>query len=504
MATLTLSAASAPPRADAVVVAIASGPDGPVLLPGTEEVDRGLDGRLVEALAALGANGAAEQVTKVATLGALPVPVIAAVGLGPRTPTYSADTVRRAAGAASRALAGRATVISTLALVNGAEADPALVTAAGEGALLGGYEFTRYKSTPGAPLPAAFSLAVTDPSDPRYRAAVSRAAAVSTAVRLARDLTNTPPNDLVPASLAERAEQAAHLAGLEVEVLDEKALKKGGYGGVLAVGMGSVHPPRLVRLHYRGPGTGTGPGVRVALVGKGITFDSGGLSIKPASGMEIMKSDMAGAAAVIATMTLAAALRLPLEITATVPMAENLPGGSAYRPQDVLTMYGGQRVEVLNTDAEGRLILADGIVRACEDTPTYLLEVSTLTGSQLIALGTRTTGVMGSDGLRDRVVRAGDLAGEGMWPMPLPDELRTDLDSTVADMANITGHRNGGMLAAGQFLASFVADGVQWAHLDIAGPAYNTRDPWGCTPRGGTGVPVRTLLATLEDIAGNG
>ena len=242
----------------------------------------------------------------------------------------------------------------------------------------------------------------------------------------------------------------------------------------------------------------------MALVGKGITFDSGGISIKPSAGMEQMKADMAGAAAVVATMTAVAALDLPLEVVATVPMAENLPSGAAYRPADVLTMYGGKRVEVLNTDAEGRLILADAIVRACEDSPAYLIETSTLTGAQLVALGDRTAGVMGSEELRARVVAAGDRVGEGMWPMPLPEELRSGLDSKVADLANVTGDRSGGMLVAGLFLREFVADGVPWAHVDVAGPALNTGKPWGFTPKGGTGVPVRTLVATLEDIAEKG
>jgi len=501
VATLALCDTAMPiPAVDALVIGMAHGPDGPVLAPGAEDVDKALGGRLAEALADLGATGAEDEVVKLATLGALPAPVVAATGLGRQRASYPPDAVRRAAGAASRALAGRSSVLSTLALVNGANADPALVAAAGEGALLGAYWFTRYKSDPGAAPPERVSLAVPDAKDRASRAAATRAGTVADAVTLARDLINTAPNDLYPAELAAQAAAAGRTAGLEVEVLDEKALKKAGFGGILGVGMGSARPPRLVRMRYRG----TTAKATVALVGKGVTFDSGGLSIKPAASMESMKSDMSGAAAVIATMTLVAAHALPLEVIATIPMVENMPSGSAYRPQDVLTMYGGRRVEVLNTDAEGRLILADAIVRAAEDNPTYLLETSTLTGAQLVALGTRTAGVMGSEGLRDRVVAAGGLAGENMWPMPLPAELRADLDSPVADLANITGSRNGGMLAAAQFLASFVPDGLPWAHIDVAGPAYNTGEPWGHTPRGGTGVPVRTLLATLEDIAANG
>jgi len=282
--------------------------------------------------------------------------------------------------------------------------------------------------------------------------------------------------------------------------LDEKALAKGGYGGILGVGLGSTRPPRLVRMTYVADKAKNS----VALVGKGVTFDTGGISIKPAAGMEAMTSDMAGAAAVVATVVLAATLKLPVSVTATVPMAENMPSGTAQRPGDVLTQYGGTTVEVLNTDAEGRLILADAIVRACEDAPDYLIDTATLTGAQIVALGNRTPGVMGTDAFRDRVAALSQSVGEGGWPMPLPEELRADLDSPIADLANITGNRWAGMLAAAVFLQEFVAEGVQWAHIDVAGPAYNTGSPHGYTGKGGTGVPVRTMLAALEDIAAHG
>ncbi|HYT09878.1 MAG TPA: leucyl aminopeptidase, partial [Mycobacteriales bacterium] len=440
---------------------------------------------------------------KVATLGSVGVPVVAVVGLGSAPEgngRTTAGAIRRAAGAATRSLGGRNRVATTLALAAGQPPPAELVAAAGEGALLGAYAFTDYRTSDqsrSAP-PSTVAVLVPDPSDEGLRSAAHRASVLVSAVSLARDLVNTAPNDLPPAELARRAEEAGRAAGLEVEVLDEEALRSAGFGGVLGVGSGSSRPPRVVRLRHAGGGP------RVALVGKGITFDSGGLSIKPAAGMDHMKSDMAGAAAVIATVVAAAALDLPVEVVATVPMAENLPGGAAYRPADVLTMYGGKRVEVLNTDAEGRLILADAIVRAGEDSPSYLLETSTLTGAQRVALGARTAGVMGSDGLRDRVVAAGERVGEGMWPMPLPEELRRELDSSVADIANVTSDRSGGMLAAGLFLREFVPEGVEWAHVDVAGPAFNTGKPWGFTPKGGTGVPVRTLVAVLEDIADRG
>jgi leucyl aminopeptidase len=213
---------------------------------------------------------------------------------------------------------------------------------------------------------------------------------------------------------------------------------------------------------------------------------------------------MSGAAAVIATTVLASRLKLPVNVIATVPMAENMPSATAQRPGDVLTQYCGTTVEVLNTDAEGRLILADAIARACEDNPDYLIETSTLTGAQTVALGTRTPGVMGSDDFRDRVATISRQVGENGWPMPLPDELKDDLKSSVADLANVSGSRYAGMLVAGTYLREFVADGVQWAHIDIAGPAYNTGSPWGYTGKGATGVPTRTMFAVLEDIAANG
>jgi leucyl aminopeptidase len=211
-----------------------------------------------------------------------------------------------------------------------------------------------------------------------------------------------------------------------------------------------------------------------------------------------MKSDMAGAAAVIATVCLVAQLRLPVEVTATVPIAENLPSGTAYRPADIVTFRNGKKAEITNTDAEGRVVLADAIARAAEDRPDFLLETSTLTGAQQVALGNRTAGVMGTEDLRDAVVAAGTRAGEGMWPMPLPAELRRGLDSPIADFVNATTDRMGGMLVGGHFLAEFVPDGLPWAHIDIAGPSYNTGAAWGYNPKGGTGVPVRTLLATIE------
>jgi leucyl aminopeptidase len=256
--------------------------------------------------------------------------------------------------------------------------------------------------------------------------------------------------------------------------------------------MGSTRPPRLVRLSYKHPeATKT-----VAFVGKGITFDSGGLSLKPPKSMETMKCDMSGAAAVLAATKAAAELSLPVNIVTYMTIAENMPGGGAQRPSDVITIYGGKTVEVLNTDAEGRLVMADGLVRSGEDNPDVVVDVATLTGAATVALGNRTAGVMGSsDEVAASVAELMRGAGEPAWAMPFPEELRKGLDSTVADLANVSADRGGGMLTAGIFLREFVPAGAAWAHLDIAGPAYNEKAPFGYTPKGGTGSAVRALIA---------
>ncbi|ORV50916.1 aminopeptidase [Mycolicibacter engbaekii] len=456
------------------------------------------------ALSALGAKGGSEQVNRL-VVTSLPVASVLTVGLGKARESWPADVVRRAAGTAARSLNGTTSAISTLSGLPGQDEDD-LVAAGVEGILLGAYRFTAFRSDKTAPKdPGLQSLTVLT-SAAGAEASAARGADIAAAVITARDLVNTPPSHLYPAEFAERARALGEAAGLEVEVLDEAALADAGFGGVIGVGQGSARPPRLVRLTHRGSRLAPNPGgaKKVALVGKGITFDTGGISIKPAASMHHMTSDMGGAAAVIATVVLAARRGLPLDVTATVPMAENMPSSTAQRPGDVLTQYGGTTVEVLNTDAEGRLILADAIVRACEDDPDYLIETSTLTGAQTVALGARIPGVMGSEDFRDRVAAISQAVGENGWPMPLPDELKDDLKSTVADLANVSGQRFAGMLVAGVYLREFVADGVEWVHIDVAGPAYNSGGPWGYTGKGGTGVPTRTMFAVLEDIAANG
>jgi leucyl aminopeptidase len=500
VATLTLSAKDpVTVRADALVIGVASGDTGPRLV-GAEGLPAALRRSLGGSLVALGVSGRADEVVRVPSGGALAAAVVVLTGLGAGTP--SPETLRRAAGAATRALAGTASVALALPVD-----DAPMLAAVAEGALLGAYAFTRYRGTSaaGAPRPVQAVIVLTAQArGAGVRALTRRAGILADAVAGTRDLVNTPPVDLYPAAFAQAA--AAAVAGLPVAVtvLDERKLARGGYGGLLAVGMGSTRPPRLVRLEY----TPAGARRHLALVGKGITFDSGGLSIKPAAGMETMKSDMSGAAAVLHALVAAARLELPVRISGWLALAENMPSGTAQRPSDVITIRGGRTVEVLNTDAEGRLVLADALVAAGESGPDLMVDVATLTGAQTVALGNRVSAIMANDdALRDRVHRICTTVGEQFWPMPLPAELRPSLDSSIADLANI-GERNGGMLVAGLFLSEFVppregSSGakVPWAHLDIAGPAFNTGQPHGYTPTGGTGVAVRTLLALVEDLA---
>lgn len=495
---VTVSASLPKSKSDAVlIVPVVSGQDDDAMatVVGNPFLDAEAVGEIEVALAALGAKGGTDQVTRVPT-PSLPVASVLAVGLGKPRDEWPADVIRRAAGTAARSLNGTATVITSLSGLS-----ESALEAAVEGLILGAYRFSDFRSAKTAPKDAGLTAITALAADTKTsEAEAQRAVDIASAVAIARDFVNTPPSHLFPDEFAKRAKALGEAAGLEVEVLDDKALAKAGYGGIVGVGKGSSRPPRLVRLTHRGGKKAK----RVALVGKGITFDTGGISIKPAANMHHMTSDMGGAAAVIATVVLAARQNLPIEVVATVPMAENMPSATAQRPGDVLTQYGGITVEVLNTDAEGRLILADAIVRACEDEPDYLIETSTLTGAQTVALGARTPGVMGSDEFRDRVATLSQAVGENGWAMPLPEELKDDLKSTVADLANVSGSRLAGMLVAGTYLREFVADGVQWTHIDIAAPAYNTGSPWGYTPKGGTGVPVRTMFAVLEDIAVNG
>ena len=376
--TTTLSISDSQPslaEADAIVIGVLPGPDGPVPAPGSAEIDEALGGSLAATLAALGATGKPEEVTKIATGGRLTAALIAAVGLGGGSESPAEpEALRRGAGAAVRALLdGRAAVRGLrIALALPAQ-DAGQAEAVALGGLLGSYSFSRYRHN----VPGSTTLTLVGVSLDAA-GATRRAEVLATAVTLVRDLVNTPPSDLVPTTFAAEAERVAAACGLDAEVLDEKALAEQGYGGILGVGQGSVHPPRLVRLEYAPEGAQR----TVVFAGKGITFDSGGLSLKPSKSMETMKSDMAGAAATLGAMQAISELRPAVRVIGYLPLAENMPSGTAQRPSDVLTMYGGSTVEVLNTDAEGRLVLADVLARSAEDSPDLLVDVATLTGAR--------------------------------------------------------------------------------------------------------------------------
>ncbi|WP_156721928.1 leucyl aminopeptidase [Streptomyces apocyni] len=517
MTALTHStSAAAGLRADAIVVGVAKGAKGPVLAPGAEGVDKAFDGKLASVLETLGASGGEGEVTKLPSPAGLKAPVVLAVGLGAvpeKDETYGTDELRRAAGAAARALAGVKKAAFALPVD-----EPADVEAIAEGAALGGYSFDAYKDNGNGksdadakgkggkkakdgkdakgPLGEAVLLG-GKPRDKAFKAAVARATAVTEEMNRCRDLVNTPPNDLYPEAFAAVAQAAGKEHGIKVQVLDEKALTKGGYGGILGVGAGSEAPPRLVKLSY----THAKAKKHLALVGKGITYDSGGISLKPAGHNETMKCDMSGAAAVFAAVVAIARLGVEVNVTGWLALAENMPSGSATRPGDVLRMYSGKTVEVLNTDAEGRLVLADALTKASEDKPDAIVDVATLTGAMVMALGNRTFGVMANDdAFRTSIHEIAEEVGEPSWPMPLPSHLVKGMESPTADIANM-GERMGGGLVAGLFLKEFIGEGITWAHLDIAGPAFHEGAPFGYTPKGGTGSAVRTLVRLAERTA---
>ena len=452
---------------------------------------------ILASLIEMGATGAADEVIK--TPGAT-IRMMVFTGLGKKSNNYSPEVLRRAAGAASRALAG--TSAATFALSSNTIES---VAAVAEGAALGSYLFNEFLGKSKADQkPALKTITIyskfagkTEASD-----AIARATIIADYTFLVRDLINTPPSHLTPDTFTKKIAAAFKTAGglkagLRMSILDEKELKAQGFGGIIGVGQGSANPPRLLHISYTPKGAIK---KRFALVGKGITFDTGGLNLKPGLGMEAMKSDMSGAAAVCAATLAIAALKLPIAIETWAPLAENMPSDTATRPSDIITIYGGKTIEVLNPDAEGRLVLADALVKAqaSKNRLDGIIDVATLTGAQVIALGTRTSAVMtNNEDFSTEFLAAATKSGEQFWPMPLPIELRESLDSPVADMAN-RGDKNGGMLVAGLFLREFINPELPWLHLDIAGPAFNTAKAHGYTPVGGTGIALRSLVTMVE------
>lgn len=463
-----------------------------------ESGDMALDTKTILAqLADIGATGKADEVVK---LPGSHVRLLVFTGLGKKSSAYAHETLRRAAGSASRALAGNSSATFSLPAHSLAE-----VSAVAEGAALGAYTFTEFRGStkeehknPLKTITVHSKLA----SSTEAKSAIARAAIVAKYTYLVRDLINTPPSHLTPDSFTKKFSTAVKAAGgaksgLKIQIWDEKQLKAQGFGGIIGVGQGSANPPRLLHISYTPKAKAV---KRYAFVGKGITFDTGGLALKPAAGMEAMKSDMSGAAAVSAAALAIAELKLPIAIESWAPLAENMPSDSATRPSDIITIFGGKTVEVLNPDAEGRLVLADGLMKAqsSKNKLDGIIDVATLTGAQVVALGTRTSAVMtNNQEFSDSFMKVTAISGEQFWPMPLPEELRASLDSPVADLANI-GDRMGGMLVAGLFLKDFVNPELPWLHLDIAGPAYNESKAHGYTPVGGTGVALRSLVTLAE------
>lgn len=476
-----------PKKIDAIIVAIFEGEDS-IELAGGEILDfifsTEQQADILTQLEAVGAKATANSITRVPGTDVAPV---IAVGLG-KADLLDDETLRRASGTAARSLGGFenvATAIGDLGLA-------AAVTGFG----LGSYSYAglRKETEESKDKTTTVTFISTGKDD---KDVFVEAQIIVESVLLARDLVNTPSSHLYPESYSVIASNEASKHGLQTTILDEKQLADQGFGGILAVGNGSSRKPRLLRIDWKPRKAKKS----IALVGKGITFDTGGISIKPGASMENMISDMGGSASVLATIIAAARLNLSINVSAFLPMAENMPSGDAFRPGDVITHFGGITSEILNTDAEGRLILADAIAYASEDKPDYLIDAATLTGAQLVALGLRTSGVMGTDEFRDNVAKTGREVGEQAWAMPLPEELDEQVKSPVADLRNVTNSRFAGMSAAGRYLQEFVGADIEWAHVDIAGPAYNTAGEFGYTPKRATGQPVRTFVQVLKDLS---
>ncbi|TMK89061.1 MAG: leucyl aminopeptidase [Actinobacteria bacterium] len=431
--------------------------------------ERGFEGKVGEACAVPADDGS----------------TVVAIGMG-KPDEVSAETFRRA-GAAFAKAAWNDTRAALAVLDVAGDLDRGIAAQAlAEGAVLGAYRFTKYKNEA---KPSKLESLVLVGRGAKVQTGADRGARIADAVALARNLVNEPAGAMTPSRLADVATEIAEREGLAVTVLDEVAIANEGLGGLQGVAQGSAQPPRLIELVYDPPGArGT-----IALVGKGITFDSGGLSLKTADGMETMKTDMSGAAAVLATMSVLPALAPKVKVIGILPTTENMPSGTAIKPGDVLKIRNGKTVEVLNTDAEGRLVLADGLSLAVEAGVDVIVDLATLTGACMIALGRTIAGLMGNnDAWVEQVGDAAERAGEKVWPLPLPADYRKKIDSEVADIKNTGGDRYGGALTAGLFLKEFVAD-VPWAHLDIAGPARSEEDD-AYTPKGASGFGVRTLV----------
>ena len=461
--------------------------------PGADRVDDAVGGTLAAFMEETGFEGKRGDALAVPSNGRVNARAVLLLGVGDEE-TFDASAIRRAGAVLARRSAKVETVATTVLDAAAPDVDRAAAAQAlAEGVVLGSYQFLRYKSDA---KPQRLTRVQVVGRGAKVRNGLARGARIGEAITWARDLVNEPAAGKAPAEVAEIARKVARATGLKYKVFAGEQLERERMGGVLGVGDGSDRPPRFVRLEYAPPGARS----TVAFVGKGVIFDSGGLSLKTASGMEAMKTDMSGAAAVIAAMSVLGDLGVKTRVIGYVPLVENMPSGSAMRPGDVLTMRNGKTVEVLNTDAEGRLILADALSLAGEDKPDAIVDIATLTGAVTVALGDKIAGLMGTDdGWSAQVREAADRVGERTWPLPLPDDYRKLLDSEVADLRNIGTAGGGGTLTAGLFLREFV-NGAPWVHLDVAGTARASADD-GYNSRGGTGYGVRTFIELASTFA---
>lgn len=485
--------------ADAIVVNLFEGissPDG-----ATAAVDQALKGLISQLMAQGEIKGKHGEVTVLHTLGQLPAPRVAVVGLG-KQKDLTADRIRKAVAEVCRALK-RAQVKKAATVIHGAGAggvEPAAaVQAIAEGAILGLYSFHKYRSVPdqGDGEIEELDIVTADSGGaPALEQACEKGAAIAEATNLARNMINEPSNHMTPTEMAEVAKDLAHKYGLELTILDRDQMRRKGMGAILAVAQGSQHPPKFIVLRYRGDPASSHT---MGLIGKGITFDSGGISLKPSEGMEEMKDDMSGGAIVFAAISVIARLKLNINVAAICGATENLPSGAALKPGDVIRAMNGKSIEVISTDAEGRLTLADALSYAVKHRFSPLVDVATLTGACRIALGQVATGVFSNNQeFAGKLLDAAARAGERMWQMPMFEEYKEQNKSEIADMKN-SGGRYGGAITAAQFLAEFVAD-TPWAHLDIAGTSYTDKVS-GYNVKGATGVAVRTLVELATEIA---
>jgi leucyl aminopeptidase len=479
-------------RVDVIVIAVAKSGKGMTALAPGDQVAAAFGRRFAPTLSTLGFRGKAGEVARLPSAGVVKSPLVIAVGVGDET-SVTTESLRRAAGVGIRAIHNAASAAFALPTADGVD-----VQAVCEGILLGGYDFADYRSDDEDDRVSTVVVLTDLARSATAQQAAATATTVAEAVNLTRDWTNTPGGDMTPARFADLTAALDLSERVKVTVWDEGRLGREGCGGILGVGQGSANPPRLVRLAYKPKK----PVFHLALVGKGITYDSGGLSLKTHAGLMTMKCDMAGAAAAVCATQAIARLELPIQVTCFAAMAENMVSGSSIRPGDVLNVRGGTTVEVHNTDAEGRLVLADALVLATESKPDLVIDVATLTGPCIVALGKRTAGVMSNDdALRDAIPAAALRAGEPMWPLPIPEEMKAKVHSSaIADLRQHNPDPVGGALFAAAFLREFVGD-HRWAHLDIAGPAFNDGDAYGYTPKGGTGAAVRTLVRLAQEFA---